>query len=198
MSISLDGFVAGADDGPGNPLGDGGEQLHEWLYELESWRKPHGLEGGVGSAESEHYGKAFESTGAWVMGHRMYMNAEVPWGDDPPFHTDVYVVTHEQREPRVAGGGTTFYFVNDGVSAAIEAARASAGEQDVRVAGGANVVQQGLASGAIDELNLQIVPLLLGSGVPMFGGARLNGARFELIDQFQGAQVTHVRYRVIS
>ena len=193
MSVSLDGFSAGANDGPDNPMGDRGEELHNWLFDLEGWREPHGLEGGTGGPESDRINAA--DVGALVMGHRMYMNGERPWGSEPPFHEPVYVVTHAQREPRVADGDTTFYFVNDGAGAALAAARESAGDRDVRVAGGANVIQQLLNAGEIDELELQIVPIVLGAGVPMFDGVKVG---FELIDQLQGAQVTHVRYRVTS
>src|ERR687892_643513 len=153
ITTSLDGFIAGPNDGPEQGLGAGGERLHEWVYGLASWREPHGLESGEVNRDSEILGEVVERTGAVVLGKRMFENAR-EWGDEPPFHIPVFVLTHEAREPLAKKGGTTFTFVTDGIESALEQAKEAAGDKDVSVAGGANTIQQYLSAGLVDELQI--------------------------------------------
>src|SRR4051812_10082252 len=141
ITMSLDGFVAGPNDGPELGLGEGGERLHEWVYDLASWRGPHGLEGGTTNVNSEGIDEAGTRAGAGVVGRRQYDNPP-GWGDEPPFHVPVFVLTHEERAPLEKQGGTTFTFVTEGVESAIAQAKAAAGGRDVSIGGGASTVQQ--------------------------------------------------------
>src|SRR3954467_15593794 len=162
ISISLDGFAAGPNQSPEHPLGEGGERLHEWALATEAWRSQHGREGGERNADSELVEKLTEGVGAYVMGRRMFGGGEGPWdetwkgwwGDEPPFHVPVFVLTHPARAPLEMQGGTTFHFVTDGIAAALEQARAAAGTGDVMVAGGASAIRQYLAAGLLEELQL--------------------------------------------
>lgn len=195
ISVSLDGFITGPNDGIGNGLGDGGERLHEWIFGLKSWREPHGLEGGESNADDEVMAEAFANTGAIVIGRRMFDIAEEPWGEEPPFHLPVFVVTHRPREPLEKKGGTTFHFV-DGIDAAHEGARSEAGGKDVSVAGGASVIQQSLNAGLLDEIQIHLVPIFLGDGVRLFDG--MDPVRFELAPErvVDSPAVTHLKYRI--
>jgi dihydrofolate reductase len=204
ISMSLDGFIAGPNQSEENPLGEGGEQLHEWVVALEAWRKPHGRDGGEVNASTEVVEQALENVGATVMGRNMF-GGEGPWGDDPwdgwwgddpPFHVPVFVLTHHAREPVSKQGGTSYTFVTDGIQAALEQARAAAGESDVMVAGGANVAQQYLKAGLLDELQIHLVPLLLGDGVRLFDDLG-SGLELESTRVIQSPSVTHLRYRVV-
>jgi dihydrofolate reductase len=179
ITMSLDGFVAGPNPTLEEPLGENGEQLHEWAIETESWRERHGREGGEPNVDSEVIEEAFSVLGAHVMGRKMFSGGSGPWendprshgwwGDEPPFHSPVYVLTHHAREPVEMEGGTTFHFVTDGIEAAVEQAHIASGGRDVAVAGGADVIQQALAAGLVDELQVHVAPLLLGSGTRLFG-----------------------------
>ncbi len=205
ISISLDGFVAGPGQTLEEPLGAGGEQLHEWAVRLAAWRRPHGLEGGETDVDSELLEESLRASGAVVMGRRMFSGGSGPWaddpngrgwwGDDPPFHAPVFVLTHHAREPLAMEGGTTFTFVTDGVATAVEQARAAAGGRDVSVAGGATVVQQCLALGLLDEIQVNVAPVLLGGGVRLFDG--VEPGRLEIARVVDGPLATHVRYRVL-
>ena len=178
--MSLDGYVAGLNATLEQPLGEGGDQLHEWLFGLKAFRERHGMDGGEDNADSRLVADYVERIGAYVMGRRMFSggqgrwendpNAGGWWGDDPPFHVPVFVLTHHPRETVVKEGGTTFTFVTDEIGSAVEQARAAAGEKDVGIAGGANVVQQCLTAGLLDELVIHVSPVLLGSGVRLFDG----------------------------
>src|SRR3954469_11178509 len=177
ISTSLDGYVAGPNPSPDEPLGEGGEQLHEWALELEAWRKPPGREGGETNASSAVMEEAFIS-GAEIMGREMFGGGPGPWGDDPwqgwwgddpPFHKPVFVLTHHAREPLVKGE-TTFTFVTDGIESALEQARAAAGDKDVAIAGGASVAQQYLEAGLLDQFQVSVAPVVLGSGTRLFEG----------------------------
>ena len=180
ISISLDGFVAGPDPSLEEPLGKGGEQLHEWALSLRAWREPHGLEGGEDNADAEVVAGTLSRSGATIMGRRMFSggagpwehdpNADAWWGDNPPFHHPVFVLTHHEREPLVKEGGTTFTFVTEGIESALAQAQAAAGDLDVIVAGGAEVIQQYLRAGLLDELHLHIAPVLLGGGRRLLDG----------------------------
>jgi dihydrofolate reductase len=203
ISASLDGFVAGPNATLEQPLGVGGEKLHEWVVRLKTFRDLHGMERGDIDSDDELLAESVRATGAIVMGRRMFSGGEGPWeddpnadgwwGDDPPFHKPVYVVTHHEREPLVKED-TTFTFVTDGVERAIEQARAAAGEKVVGIGGGAKVIQQALELGLLDELRIHLVPLLLGGGVRLFENVSpLDLERTGLADSPTG--VIHVRFR---
>ena len=207
ISMSLDGYIAGPNQTLEEPLGEGGEQLHEWVFGLAAWREPHGLSGGETNRDSEVVEEAIAAVGATVMGRRMFSNGSGPWekdpkadgwwGDDPPFHHPVFILTHHARETVTKQGGTTFTFVTDGIEAALDQARQAAGDKDVAVAGGANVVQQYLAAGLLDQLQIHVVPLLLGGGVRLFAdGADTVG--LENIRAIESPSVTHLKYRVLK
>lgn len=197
ITTSLDGFVAGPDDGPELGLGRGGERLHDWVVRLASWREPHGLEGGETNSSSEVVEEGLQSTGAVVLGKRMFDNAK-GWGDEPPFHKPVFVVTHTAREPLAKDGGTTFTFVTDGVESAVGQARAAAGDKDVLIAGGASVAQQCLQAGLLDELQIHVAPLLLGGGVRLFEDTGGEPVELEPTRVVESPGVTHLRYRVVK
>lgn len=206
ISMSLDGFVAGPNPSLENPLGVGGEQLHEWVVRLAAWREAHGLSGGETNPDSELLQEAHANAGAVVMGRRMFSGGEGPWdddpnaggwwGDEPPFRVPVFVLTHHAREPVTRQGGTTFTFVTDGPEAALEQACAAAGDRDVALGGGASAAQQYLNAGLIDEMLIHVVPVLLGGGVRLF--ENLDSApelkQTEAIESPSG--VAHLRFRV--
>ena len=194
ITMSLDGFVAGPNDSPELGLGEGGERLHEWVYELESWRAPHGLEGGERNRDSELLAEAFERTGAIVVGRRMFDNAR-DWGDEPPFHMPVFVLTHEAREP-LEKKGTTFTFVS-GVERALELAKAAAGDRDVGIGGGASTIQQFLRAGLVDELMVHVAPLILGGGRRLFDDPE-GRIELEQTEVIESPRVAHVRFRVVK
>jgi dihydrofolate reductase len=196
ITTSLDGFIAGPNDSPEQGLGEGGERLHEWVYGLASWREPHGLEGGEVNRDSEILGEAVERTGAVVLGKRMFENAR-EWGDEPPFHVPVFVLTHEAREP-LAKTGTTFTFVTDGIESALGQAKEAAGGKDVSVAGGANTIQQFLSAGLVDELQIHIAPLLLGGGIRLFENLGAEQIEVEGTRVVESPAVTHLKFRVVS
>ena len=194
--MSLDGFVAGPNDGPGNGLGDGGEGLHEWIYGLESWRERHGLEGGEAGQDSELLEEVMGNLGAVVLGKRMFDNAG-GWGDEPPFAVPVFVITHEARETLVKGE-TSFSFVTDGIESAYEQARSAAGDRDISIGGGASTIRQYLSAGLIDEIQIHLVPILLGGGVQLFEGLDGDPPALEQMRVIESAAVTHVKYRVLK
>ena len=206
ISMSLDGYVAGPDADLEDPLGSGGEQLHEWAFGAQSWRETHGQEGGERNADSDVVEEGVKATGAVVMGRRMYSGGSGPWeqdprargwwGDEPPFHAPVFVLTHHEREPLPMEGGTTFNFVTDGIESAIEQARAAAGEKDVLVAGGATAVQQAIAAGLLDELQVHVAPVFLGGGARLFDGIAAD-VGLEIDRVVDSPKVTHLRYRVV-
>jgi dihydrofolate reductase len=198
MSVSLDGFVAGPNDGPENGLGDGGERLHEWMYNLASWRERHSLAGGEVNSDAEILDEAFRSVGAVVMGRRMFDIAEQAWGNNPPFHVPVFVVTHRVREKVVKEGGTSFIFVTDGIESALKQAKAAAGDGDIAVAGGANIIQQYLRAGFLDEIQIHLVPLLLGGGRPLFDRLGTDQIELEATRVIGSPGVTHLRFRVVK
>jgi dihydrofolate reductase len=196
MAMSLDGFIAGPNGGPGNPLGDGGPGLHQWVYELDSWLGRQGMDGGRVGQDDDLVKEVFGRTGAFVMGRRMFDEGEVGWPDPPPFRAPVFVLTHHSREPLVRQGGTTFTFVTDGIERAVAQARDVAGDKDVQVSGGASTVQQALNAGLVGELQLHLAHVLLGDGVRLFEGVDPERLRLEPTRVLGSEQVTHVRYRV--
>jgi dihydrofolate reductase len=203
IAMSLDGFVAGPNPSEQDPLGEGGMQLHEWVFELAAWREPHGREGGVVNESTPIVEGSQANVGAILMGRNMFGGGPGPWGDDPwngwwgeepPFHAPVFVLTNHTREP-LALEGTTFHFVTDGIESALAQANEAAGGKDVALAGGANVAQQYLSAGLIDELRLSLVPVLLGSGTRLFDGGAGAGAELEQVQAVQAPGVTHLIYR---
>jgi dihydrofolate reductase len=204
ISVSVDGCVAGPNQTLEEPLGVGGERLHDWALALAAWRQPHGREGGEVNASTPEFERATANVGAQIMGRGMFGGGPGPWGedawrgwwgDDPPFHVPVFVITHHEREPLTLAD-TTFTFVTDGVESALEQARAAAGGQDVRIAGGADVINQFLAAGVVDELALHVVPLLLGGGARLFEG--VGPLELEQTRAVGAPGVTHLTYRVPS
>jgi dihydrofolate reductase len=207
ISVSLDGFVAGPNPTLEQPLGEGGNDLHEWAFRLASWRKRHGLDGGVTDADDEVMRESIGRTGAVVMGRRMFSggagpweddpNADGWWGDDPPFHVPVFVVTHHPRETVTKQGGTTYTFVTEGIEAALKRARSVAGDKDAVVYGGADVIQQSLATGLLDEFDIHVVPIFLGGGVRLFDRVGLGQTTLDRITVVDSPSVTHLRFRVV-
>ncbi|MFZ0342656.1 MAG: dihydrofolate reductase family protein, partial [Gaiellaceae bacterium] len=203
---SLDGFTAGPDQSLENPLGIGGRRLHDWIQELAVWREAHGMDGGVESPSSAVLKEAGANLGAYVMGRNMFGGGQGPWadepwngwwGENPPFHLPVFVVTHHARPPLECDGGTTFTFVTDGVAAAVEQAREAAEGRDVMIAGGSTVARQCLAAGLVDELRLDLVPILLRGGVRLFDDGDTS-VDLEQISVVEGQGVTHLAYRVTA
>ena len=204
-SISLDGFTAGVDQSVDDPIGLGGMRLHDWIRELAVWRESHGGEGGIETPSTAVLQAAGENLGAYVMGRNMFGGGG-PWGDDPwngwwgenpPFHVPVFVVTHHARPPLECEGGTTFTFVTDGVESAMAHAKEAAAGRDIAISGGSTVARQALAAGLIDEIRLDLVPVLLGSGVRLFVGEEIP-ADLEQISVTEGRGVTHLTYCVAA
>jgi dihydrofolate reductase len=202
ISVSADGYVAGPDQTLDEPLGKGGENLHDWVVALAAWRERHGKEGGEVNASSAVLDEAEENVGAEIMGRGKFGPGPGPWpdepwngwwGDDPPFHKPVFVLTNHEREPLTLSD-TTFTFVTDGIEAALELARAAAGDRDVMLGGGADSINQYLAAGLVDELELHVVPLLLGGGSRLFEG--VGPLQMEQVRSIEAPGVTHVKYRV--
>jgi dihydrofolate reductase len=203
-SISLDGFTAGPDQSLENPLGIGGMRLHDWVFELAAWRREHGQEGGVENASTPVVEAANENVGAILMGRNMFGGGPGPWsdepwngwwGDDPPFHVPVFVLTHHARPPLECRGGTTFTFVTDGLESAVAQARDAAGGQDIAIAGGASIARQCLAAGLLDEMRLSVVPVLLGRGVSPFDDADPS-LELEQTAVVDAPGVVHLTYRL--
>jgi dihydrofolate reductase len=207
ISMSLDGFIAGPNPTLQEPLGEGGERLHDWVVRLASWREGHGLEGGDTGADDEITKESMARAGAFVMGRRMFSggagpweddpNADGWWGEEPPFRVPVFILTHHARRPVEKPNGTTYTFVTDGIEPALEQARSAAGDKDVQIAGGADVVQQYLNAGLVDEFQVHVVPIFLGDGVRLLDdlGAQ---EKLELTRVVDSPAVTPLRYRVVK
>ena len=203
ISMSLDGFVAGANQSVKEPLGIGGEQLHEWVTSLATWRRAHGMEGGDVNESTRVMEQEIANIGATIMGRNMFgghpgaWNATDPWsgwwGRHPPFHHPVFVLTHHAREPLVTEGGTTFTFVTDGIESALEQARRAAGEKDIALSGGAQAAQQYLNAGLVDEMQLHMSPMLLRAGERLFDGvSNLHG--LVLVETVAAPNVLHLKF----
>jgi dihydrofolate reductase len=197
INVSLDGFIAGPGARPGNPQGDTGARVHDWMKDTVGWRDRMGFPGGETNTDSEVVDEWFRSYGAVVMGRDMFDTGEVPWGDNPPFRAPVFVVTNRPRETFPRQGGTSFTFVTDGIESALGQARAVAGDKDVDVAGGASVIQQFLKAGLLDELQLHFAPVFLADGIRLFERMPPD-LRLEPIRVIDSPHVTHVRYRVVK
>jgi len=206
VSMSLDGFSAGPNQGPDNPMGNGGERLGEWRQELAAFRKRFpfaGLEGGVTNASTAVFED--DTSGAMIVGRNMFGGGHGPWGDPPwngwwdgnPFKVPVFVLTHHPREPLVPEGDPPFTFVTDGIRPALKMAQQAAGGKDVLVGGSANVANQYLAAGLLDQIDLHLVPMLLGDGLRVFDDAALAGVSLEQERVIEAPGVTHLTYRVV-
>lgn len=203
ISISLDGYAAGPNQSLADPLGEGAERLHDWVVGLEAWRREHGMEGGEVNASTAVIEESIANVGAGIMGRNMFGGGRGPWGDepwkgwwgeDPPFHTPIFVLTHHPREPLTLSD-TTFVFVTDGIESALERARAAAGDKDVTINGGAATIRQYLAAGLLDELELHVTPVILGSGERLLDD--IGAVKFEQIRAIEAPGVTHLKYRVV-
>jgi dihydrofolate reductase len=208
ISTSLDGFVAGPNQSAENPLGEGGEELHQWAFALAAWREVHGHEGGEVNESGRIVEESRANVGAGVMGRNMFGPPSGGpwddeqwtgwWGEDPPYHYPVYILTHHRREPVQMEGGTTFYFVTDGIESALKQATDAAGGKDVMLWGGAQAVNQYLAAGLLDELELHVVPVLLGGGARLFEGVPAGDVQLEQVRAVEAPGVTHLKYAVTT
>jgi dihydrofolate reductase len=208
ISISLDGFVAGPNQSAENPLGEGGERLHDWVVPLAAWRRSHDKQGGEVNESTPIFEEAVENIGAAVMGRNMFgPPGGGPWGDEqwtgwwgdePPYHYPVFILTHHARDPVEMEGGTTFHFVTDGIESALERAREAAGGKDVVIWGGGDVARQYLAAGLLDELELHVVPVLLGGGARLLHNLGDAEVELEQVRVVEAPGVAHLKYRVVT
>jgi dihydrofolate reductase len=201
FSVSIDGYGAGPNQDLANPLGVGFGAAHEWMFATRTFRKVHGREGGATGADDDFVARGFAEVGAWILGRNMFGSIRGPWpddtwkgwwGDEPPFHTPCFVLTHYARPAIVMKGGTTFHFVTEGIQAALEAARDAARGKDVRLGGGVATVQEYMRAGLIDEMHLAVVPVLSGSGQLMFGGIDAAELGFRCTEYVAGEGAMHV------
>ncbi len=204
FAISIDGYGAGPDQDLQNPLGVGGNALMEWFFCTRTWQHMHGEEGGETGVDDDFAAKAMAGLGAWILGRNMFGPIRGPWpdeswkgwwGDEPPYHTPVFVLTHHPRRPLRMAGGTEFRFVTDGIRAALDQARAAAGNRDIRIGGGVATIRQYLQAGLIDELHLGVRPVLLGNGEALFAGLDLPALGYECAQHVAGERAMHVILR---
>ncbi len=201
FSISLDGFGAGPDQSLKEPLGIGGEELHEWVVAIRMFHKMTGKEGGTTGTDNDFADRGFDNIGAWIMGRNMFgpIRGSWPddtwkgwWGNNPPYHCDVFVLTHHPRKPISMDGGTTFHFVTDGIHAALDRARKAANGKDIRLGGGASTIRQYVEAGLVDEMHLALAPKLLGSGEPLFTGMNYLKLGYQVTEYAPTEAATHV------
>lgn len=204
FAVSLDGYGAGPDQDLQNPLGVGGPELMEWFFNTRVWQRMYGEGTGEIGIDNSFAEKGFDNIGAWILGRNMFGPIRGPWpdegwrgwwGEEPPYHTPVFVLTHHARTPLEMAGGTTFYFVTDGIQSALKQAKTAAGNRDVRLGGGVATVRQYLQAGLIDELHLALRPVLLGSGENLFNGLNLRALGYECVESVAGERATHVILR---
>jgi dihydrofolate reductase len=201
FAISLDGYGAGPDQKLENPLGVGGEGLHKWFIPTRTFKRTFGREGGTTGVDDDFAARGFENIGSWILGRNMFGPVRGPWpddswkgwwGDNPPYHCNVFVLTHHARAPLSMDGGTTFHFVTDGIEAALARAKDAAAGKDVRVGGGAATIRQYLRAGLIDEMHVAISPVLLGRGEHLFEGIDLPALGYACSEHVPSADATHV------
>jgi len=203
FSVSIDGFGAGPRQDLQNPLGVRGTELHNWFFHTEIFKKMHGEGQGTKSIDNDMAAQSFENVGAWILGRNMFGPVRGPWattgepwngwwGENPPYHTPVFVLTHHARGPLAMAGGTTFHFVTDGAESALEQAKAAANGKDVRIGGGVSVLRQYLSAGKVDEVHLAMSPVLLGEGENLFAGINLHQLGFTSVRTVAGENATHV------
>jgi dihydrofolate reductase len=204
IAMSLDGFVAGPNQSVENPLGVGGMRVHEWVFPLAAWRREMGMPGGEVNESSRVVEESTANIGATIMGRNMFGGHPGPWdvtrpwkgwwGDNPPYHHPVFVLTHHARAPLVMEGGTTFTFVTDGIRSALDQATRAAAGKDVSLAGGAKAAQQYLVAGLVDEMEINLAPVLLGSGERLFEGVGDDLRGLELVRTVAGPKATHLKF----
>jgi dihydrofolate reductase len=201
FSVSLDGYGAGPNQGVDNPMGDNGEELHDWLVDTQSFNEMEGREGGRRGVDDDFAARATDNIGAWILGRNMFGPIRGPWpdeswrgwwGESPPFHCQVFVLTHHARPSLDMQGGTTFHFVTEGIHAALERAREAAANKDVRIGGGASTIQEYLQERLIDELHLAVSPVLLGRGELLFEGIDWRERGYRCVETKAGEKATHV------
>lgn len=201
FSISIDGYGAGAEQSLENPLGIRGQSLHEWVFPTETFQKMFGKDKGTTGIDNDFAKRGFDNIGAWILGRNMFSPNRGPWlgnnwkgwwGDNPPYHTDVFVLTNYKREPLKMEGGTTFYFVNDGIYSALELAKKSANGKDIRIGGGVNTIKQYLNEKLIDELHIAVSPVLLGSGENLFAGINLTELGYKCVENVSSEKAMHL------
>ena len=204
FALSLDGYSAGPHQDLQNPIGVRGMELMEWFLHSDVWRKMHGQAAGETGIDNDMAKLGFENMGAWILGRNMFGPVRGPWqgdswkgwwGDEPPYHVPVFVLTHHARPPLTMAGGTVFHFVTDGIASALQQARAAAGGRDVRVGGGVSTVRQYLQAGLIDDLHLAVSPVLLGAGEPLWQGLDMHALGYETDKTVAGERATHVFIR---
>jgi len=201
FSISLDGYGAGPNQNLDNPLGAGGEALHEWVFATRTFQQMLGREGGTTGIDDDFAARGFANIGAWIMGRNMFGPVRGPWaddtwkgwwGDNPPYHTQVFVLTNHPRTSIAMEGGTTFHFVTDGIHAALKRATEAADGQDIRLGGGVATIQQYLRAGLIDEMHIAISPILLGSGEQLLAAIDAPKLGYECTEHVPTPNATHV------
>ena len=201
FGVSLDGFGAGPDQSLENPLGKGGQQMFQWFFQTRTWFEMHGGEGGGGGLDDDFAARGFDNVGAWILGRNMFGPVRGPWpndewkgwwGEEPPYHVPVFVLTHYEREPLVMKGGTTFHFVTDGAHKALERARDAANGKDVRIGGGAATIRQYLTAGLLDHLHLVYSPCLMGAGENLLQGIDLPGLGYRVRNYASSEKAMHV------
>ena len=201
FSVSIDGFGAGPRQSLENPLGEGGVALHTWVFGTRTFHAMHGGEGGSTGTDDDFARRGFDNVGAWILGRNMFGPVRGPWpddswkgwwGDEPPDHTEVFVLTHYPRASIDMAGGTRFHFVTEGIHAALERARAAAGGRDVRLGGGVATIREYLRAGLVDEMHLAVAPVLLGAGEALFAGIDLPGLDFAVTEQVATPHALHV------
>ncbi len=197
VGMSLDGFIAGPNRGPANPLGDQGVEIHQWAFQQRAFREALKLgPGGETGPDNRIVEATLKRTGASIMGKRMFEEGENNWPEEAPFHTPVFVLTKEVRSPWERKGGTTFHFVNDGIESALRRARDVARGKDIRIAGGAQVLLQYLNAGLVDDFSIALAPVFLGDGVRLFDGIDKHRISVDIVEAIHSPLVTHLRYAV--
>lgn len=201
-AVSVDGFGAGPDQSLQNPLGVGGEELHEWFFPTDTFQKMYGKGHGATGVDEGFARRGMDGIGAWILGRNMFAHSRGPWlddgwkgwwGEEPPYRCPVFVLTHHPRAPLEMKGGTVFHFVTEGAEVALQRAREAAGDRDIRIGGGAETIRQYLQAGLIDEMHIAVSPVLLGRGEPFWQGLDLPALGYELTESIAGERATHLR-----
>ena len=204
FAVSLDGYAAGPNQSLENPLGVRGPELFEWFFSTRTWKQMQGQEGGSTGVDDQWARRGMENVGAWILGRNMFGPVRGPWpdeswrgwwGEEPPYHVPTFVLTHHEREPLEMAGGTTFYFVTDGIEAALQRAKSAAKDKDVRIGGGVATIRQYLKAGFIDELHLVFRPIVMGSGENLFAGIDMAGLGYRCVEHIASEHATHVVLR---
>jgi dihydrofolate reductase len=204
FGLSVDGYGAGPHQNLNNPLGDNGAELMEWFFHTRVWQRMHGRPDGETGVDDQMAAQGFQNIGAWILGRNMFGPVRGPWpdeawkgwwGDEPPYHAPVFVLTHHARASIEMAGGTTFHFVTDGITSALSRAKQAAGGKDVRLGGGVATIRQFLEAGLIDEMHLAVRPVLLGVGEPLFGGLDMRSLGYEIAGHAAGERAMHVFVR---